>query len=138
MHDNDGNTDSNSNHNRNQKDIKFWLNDQNDNGARGELVPDGFDLKAAKSKTSTTPKDQQSRCPNCGSLCLFPRDRERGLDYYCKRCNERVDPAEPVPDGGRKQCVVCAHPYDREEHDRCPNCEHASLDEFDADGGDDD
>jgi len=108
MHDNDGDRNSNSNHNRNQKDVNFWLSDQNDNRAPGELVPDGFDLKAAKSKTSTTPKDQQPRCPNCGSIDLCPRNLstarsgEDGLDYYCGRCNQRVDAAEPVPDGGDK------------------------------------
>lgn len=29
-----------------------------------------------------------------------------------------------------EQCVVCAHPYDREENDHCPNCENSSLEDF--------
>lgn len=40
-----------------------------------------------------------------------------------------------VADGGREQCVVCAHQYDRSEHDHCPNCQNSGLDEFATDGG---
>lgn len=43
---------------------------------------------------------------------------------------------QPVrTDGGRESCVVCGHPFDRDEHDQCPNCRNGSLDDFATDGG---
>jgi len=28
------------------------------------------------------------------------------------------------------KCLSCGHAYDRDAHERCPNCRHASLEEF--------
>lgn len=59
---------------------------------------------------------------------------ERALTNEVEQLREEPDD-EIRTDGGREQCIVCAHPYDRDEHDRCPACGNSTLDEFATDGG---
>ena len=52
----------------------------------------------------------------------------------CVGCRER---RELVTDGGdtKAPCVQCDRVYSREDHDECPHCSNAGLDEFATDGG---
>jgi hypothetical protein len=117
--------------------------------AASDLVPDDFDLGTAKRASSTTPRDEQKRCPECKSTSIMrkvggPSSTAKAGGWRCNECAHHFEtPLEPdvdrdrlATDGGREQCVVCAHTYDREEHDQCPNCQNATLGDFDDDDDD--
>jgi len=78
---------------------------------------------ARAGRQSGTTERRQVTCPKCG--------REyRNLPKHLPACDGEVR-----ADGGREQCLSCGHPYDRDEHDHCPNCANGSLDEYATDGG---
>lgn len=79
-------------------------------------------------------RERHEVCKRCRGVV----SRETDYDFSYQRALRAAaeDGDEQVrTDGGRKQCVVCAHPYDRDAHDRCPNCDHSTLEEFATDGG---
>jgi len=78
---------------------------------------------ARAGRQSGTTERRQVTCPKCG-------DSFRNLPKHLPACDGEVR-----ADGGREQCLSCGHPYDRDEHDRCPNCQNGSLDEYATDGG---
>lgn len=72
-----------------------------------DIVPEDFDFTAALYANSTTPDDEQPRCPACGSINIsrkcgstFGNNKRFDGDYRCMnhRCQEHFD--EPVWGGG--------------------------------------
>lgn len=77
-----------------------------------DIVPEDFDLEHAKTKQSTTPREEQDACPECGSVVIrfrvndgynVPIDKKNPDDEcYCENCgatfdeDETVEP-EPLP-----------------------------------------
>lgn len=65
------------------------------------LIPDGFDLEAARKARSTTPRSHRKRCPECGAASIDRRvDKNNDFDHdwRCSVCGERFDtPEEPRP-----------------------------------------
>ena len=65
------------------------------------IVPDGFNLEAAKKQRSSTPDDEIARCPRCESASIRHRPggvaaRDTETLYRCKHCDFRFD--EPQVD----------------------------------------
>lgn len=64
-----------------------------------DLIPDDFDLDAAKRAPSTTSDTDRVTCPECDSVSVCPNVRvkpecgfsDRETDYYCTRCNAHFD-----------------------------------------------
>jgi len=65
-----------------------------------ELVPEGFDLEAARRKQSSTLKDDMPKCPNCGSVTIIRKtsrpDHPQRVDgaFRCESCHEHFDNPE--------------------------------------------
>lgn len=66
-----------------------------------DIVPDGFDLSKARNKRTTTPDEEQPRCPECGTTNISPKvgnhigsgkQRKPG-DWRCNRhgCNHHFE-----------------------------------------------
>ena len=60
------------------------------------IVPDGFDLAAAKKQRTSTPDHEISRCPRCESASIRHRPggiRDYGVErrYCCEHCDFRFD-----------------------------------------------
>lgn len=70
------------------------------------IVPDDFDWDAARRANSTTPEDDQARCPACGPVKIHTKSRSPELRTYpgahrCDRCGEHFDePERPERDSG--------------------------------------
>lgn len=70
-------------------------------------VPDDFDLHDAKHASTTTPTEEQPRCPACGRVSINPRtssintgpnaptERDR-RDYWCRECSHAFDAEDAV------------------------------------------
>lgn len=64
------------------------------------LVPEDFDLEAAKRAKTTTPEETLPRCPECESVQVRTkgkrdnRDRQYDTDYCCQNCRSHFD--EPL------------------------------------------
>lgn len=56
------------------------------------IVPDGFDLEAAKAARSSTPDDERKRCNVCG--CLSVSRSSSG--YFCEGERCRYDNVRPI------------------------------------------
>jgi hypothetical protein len=61
----------------------------------GDVIPEDFDLKAAKSKPSSTPMDERDLCPCCGSPAVV--SLEDG-EYRCDSCLARFEEPAQVDD----------------------------------------
>lgn len=61
------------------------------------IVPEGFNLEAARQAKSTTPDKEITRCPRCESASIRHRsdsirnERELEAAYRCKICDNRFD-----------------------------------------------
>lgn len=68
------------------------------------IVPDGFDLEERLKQPTTTPPEEDEKCPYCGSRKLHHRNndpRGRGPrkeegNVRCGNCNEHFDDSETV------------------------------------------
>ncbi|MDR9380709.1 MAG: hypothetical protein RI560_03425 [Natronomonas sp.] len=68
---------------------------------RSDIVPEDFDLKAARQKHSTTDRDARPRCPECFKISIVKRSPgiagivSDGRAYRCDKCGHTFDePAE--------------------------------------------
>lgn len=64
------------------------------------LVPEDFDLDAARHARSTTPPEQRTRCPVCHQTDVRPkadrddpvgRERDNPERYHCRACGTHFD-----------------------------------------------
>lgn len=65
------------------------------------IVPDGFDLHAARKAKSTTPDAERKRCPECWSVRINLRTDEHTkyqYDYHCNSCGAEFN--EPGQSSG--------------------------------------
>lgn len=76
-----------------------------------DISPD--ELQNRKNSWSSTDPDEQKRCPECGSVSLYPKnetaagkDREHEEPYFCRGCGSHVEPDGPtaLADGGEPRC----------------------------------
>ena len=82
-------------------------------GGTDEIVPEDFDLEAAKNAHSTTSPDERKRCPECkrSTVCRKVDDhrkREIDTEYYCIQCLTHFDEPlteNPFTDGGTDEVV---------------------------------
>lgn len=63
-----------------------------DTDGRSSLVPEDFDLEAAKNAPSTTPSEERPKCPHCETATLQTAPGYRGAEtkYMCKKCYRHV------------------------------------------------
>jgi hypothetical protein len=64
-------------------------------------VPDDFSLEDALRQQSTTPRDEQPRCPQCGTINIAQKVRQERHDdgrWKCNECNGHFD--DPLPPRG--------------------------------------
>lgn len=68
---------------------------------RSDIVPDGFDLDAARQCHSSTARTERPRCPACYKLSIVKRSpgiegiTTDGRAYRCDKCGHTFDePAE--------------------------------------------
>lgn len=64
----------------------------------GSLVPEDFDLEAAKNAPSTTPSEERPQCPYCETATLQTAPGYRGAEtkYMCKKCYRHIAADEAV------------------------------------------
>lgn len=112
----------------------------------------GVDLDDLRRQPSTTPRDEQERCPKCGSVKVkkkvddYRGTRQNDADYLCDNCyhhfDDPVDPPRIVTDGGSVQdedgaaqsvddtyrkCVRCGTPTTSRKYAELPVCWDCKL-----------